>query len=455
LKPDQYHSVYFLGIGGIGMSALARWFNHHGVKVYGYDRVRSNLCEQLELEGMDLHYEEDPARLPAGRSVDNMLVVYTPAVPRDHKEKLQLIAEGYQPKKRSEVLGMISREFFTVAVAGTHGKTTTSCLIAHILKEAGLDITAFLGGISQDLNSNFVANNTKDAIAVVEADEFDRSFLTLHPNLAIITNADADHLDIYGDRTHLVDSFKAFINKLAEDGTLFINEKFYDELADKQKNNKSYGINRGQFFAHSITIVDGFFHFDFQGEEKSFHGLKLGIPGFHNIENATAAIAVAVALNIPEDNIRKSLASFRGIKRRFEFILSSDVIFIDDYAHHPTEISAFIKSTKALFPDKKLTVIFQPHLYSRTRDFAEGFAESLSLADKVILLEIYPARESPIPGVTSEIIFKNITAEKVLVSKDDLPDELDNHEIEVLATVGAGDIDTLVPKIKKKLTYVS
>lgn len=434
------------------MSALARWFNHHGVKVYGYDRVRTRLCEQLELEGMDIHYEEDPEHLPKGRSVDNMLVVHTPAVPEQHKEKLQLIAEGFQPKKRSEVLGLISREFYTVAVAGTHGKTTTSCLVAHMLREAGMDITAFLGGISVDLNSNFIANNTRNAVAVVEADEFDRSFLTLHPNLAIITNADADHLDIYGDRTQLVDSFKEFANKVAEDGTLFINEKFYEELYDERQNNKSYGINQGHFFAQNITIVDGFFQFDFHWGEKSISGLKLGIPGFHNVENATAAIAVAITLNISEENIRKSLASFKGIKRRFEFVLSSDVIFIDDYAHHPTEIAAFIKSTKALFPDKKLTVIFQPHLYSRTRDFAEGFAESLSLADKVILLEIYPARESPIPGITSEIIFKNITTEKVLARKDDIPNELDKHDIEVLATVGAGDIDALVPKIKEKLT---
>lgn len=452
MRLDQYDSVYFLGIGGIGMSALARWFNHHGVKVYGYDRVRSELCVQLEKEGMEIHYKDDPSLLPSERSTENMLVIYTPAVQKDHKEKLQLVAEGFELKKRSEVLGMISRKFFTVAVGGTHGKTTTSCMITHLLKEDGMDITAFLGGISVDLNSNFIANRSDKAVAIVEADEFDRSFLTLHPNIAVVTNADADHLDIYGDRSHLVDSFKGFINKLEEGGTLFINDKFYNELIEEpQKKYRSYGINRGQFFAHNITISDGFFQFDFQGEGKRIHALKMGVPGFHNIENATAAVAVALALNVPEESIRKSLASFKGVKRRFEFILRAKKIFIDDYAHHPTEISAFIESVKALYPDKKVMVIFQPHLYSRTRDFADGFAESLSMADSVILLDIYPARELPIPGVTSDIIFKNITAEKVLVSKEQLLDELDRHEFEVLATIGAGDIDTMVDKIKRKL----
>ena len=434
------------------MSALARWFNYHGVKIYGYDRVRTQLCEQLEKEGMEIHYQDDPQQLPPHRSVDNMLVIHTPAIPKDHKEKAKLIEEGFEPKKRSEVLGLISREFFTVAVAGTHGKTTTSCLIAHILHQAGKDLTAFLGGISQDFKSNFVANKTRDAIAVVEADEFDRSFLTLHPDLAVVTNADADHLDIYGDRKHLVDSFKEFLNRVHRNGTAYINEKFYDELTnDQQINAKSYGINQGQIFAHNITINNGFFQFDFQGKNKSIYGLKMGVPGFHNIENATAAVAVALALKIPEDEIRNALASFRGIKRRFEFILRTEVIFIDDYAHHPTEIAAFIKSVKALYPDKELTVIFQPHLYSRTRDFAGGFASSLSLADKVILLDIYPAREMPLPGVTSEIIFTKITADKVMVKKEELLDELDHHMLEVVATVGAGDIDALVPEIKEKL----
>ena len=435
------------------MSALARWFNHHGVKVYGYDKVRSELCVHLEQEGMDIHYTDDPALLPADRSVEKTLIIYTPAIPKDHKEKAQLEKENFVPKKRSEVLGMISKDYFTIAVAGTHGKTTTSCLITHILKVAGRDITAFLGGISVNLNSNFIANESVNAIAIVEADEFDRSFLTLHPNLAIVTNADADHLDIYGDRGNLVDSFKEFIKKLDDNGTLFINTKFYDELIENQQTNyKTYGIDRGQFLAQDITITDGFFHFNFQGEGKRIHALKMGVPGFHNIENATAAIAVALALNIPEDSIRHALASFSGVKRRFEFILRTDkIVFIDDYAHHPTELTAFITSVKALYPSKKLTVIFQPHLYSRTRDFAEGFAESLSLADKVLLLDIYPARELPIPGVTSDLIFKDITTEKARVNMSSILEDLEDQELEILATVGAGDIDTLIPDIRTKL----
>lgn len=449
MKLLNYDSVYFLGIGGIGMSALARWFNYHGYKVAGYDKVRTQLCIKLEEEGMDIHYDDNPAKLPEDRSQSNTLIVYTPAIPKNHSEKSQLLKEGFELKKRSEVLGLISRTFYTVAVAGTHGKTTTSCLITHLINTAGKDVTAFLGGISSDLNSNFIANKTKEATAVVEADEFDRSFLTLHPNLAIITNTDADHLDIYGDHQHLLDSFRAFAEKVDPKGMLFINEKYAAELEVNNSNIRTYGINRGQFFASNISIRDGYFYFDFQGEDAKIHELKMGVPGFHNVENAVAAIAVALALNISEDKIREGLTSFKGVKRRFEFLVrDEEQVFIDDYAHHPTEIEAFLNSVKAIYPGRHLTVIFQPHLYSRTRDFASGFSKSLSLADRVMLLDIYPAREEPIPGVTSDIIFKGIDTDKVKCTKEGLLDILKSLETEIITTIGAGDIDTLVPVIK-------
>lgn len=452
MKILNYDSVYFLGIGGIGMSALARWFMYHNYKVSGYDRVRTDLSRKLESEGMDIHYDDDPQKLPEDRSLESTLIVYTPAIPKDHKERQQLLAEGFELKKRSEILGLISGAFFTVAVAGTHGKTTTSSIIAYLLKRSGRDITAFLGGISTNFESNFIANNTDKAIAVVEADEFDRSFLTLHPNIAIITNTDADHLDIYGDRDHLLDSFRAFAGKVDEEGSLFINDENFEELNFKNKNTKTYGINRGQFFATNISIENGYFYFDFQGEGQIINRLKLGVPGFHNVQNAVAATAVALALDINESDIRKGLEEFKGVKRRFEYIVRSEEhIFIDDYAHHPTEIDAFVRSVNALYPEKHVTVIFQPHLYSRTRDFAEGFSKSLSLADRVVLLDIYPAREEPIPGVTSELIFKDITTEKIKSKKENLIELLSSLKTEVIATVGAGDIDELVPKIKESL----
>lgn len=438
------------------MSALARWFKHHNFAVFGYDRVRTQLCSQLEAEGMLIHYHDDPSALPEDRTPENMLVIYTPAIPKNHRERQQLLDEGFHLYKRSEILGIISQDYFTVAVGGTHGKTTTSSMISHIFKTAGKDLMAFLGGISADLNSNFIANLTTEAIAVVEADEFDRSFLTLHPNLAVITHADADHLDIYGDRTHLLESFKLFAKKLVKGGTLYINDQFYKEIIDTNDEGqyKSYGINRGQFLAHNVTIKDGFFQFDFQGEEKRIHELKMGVPGFHNVENAVAAICVALQSGVSDESIREALRTFKGVKRRFEFVYRGDITFIDDYAHHPTEITAFIKSVRALYPDRKVTVIFQPHLYSRTRDFATGFAESLSLADEVILLEVYPAREEPIPGVDSELIFKGITCNKKMRSKEDVLSDLNFADQQILCTVGAGDIDTLVPEIENELRRV-
>ena len=459
MKLTNYHSVYFIGIGGIGMSALARWFKRNGFEVSGYDRTETELTAELQKEGINIHFTDDVDQIPKSVKSDKegSLIIVTPAIPARHTELKYFNRNEYTLHKRSQVLGMIAAEFYQVAVAGTHGKTTTSSMIAHVLKHAGKDLTAFLGGITTNYQSNFIANESQDgkAICVVEADEFDRSFLTLNPDVAVVTSADADHLDIYGDKSHLEDSFKAFIQKLKADGKLFINDKIADELIDENfdRSYATYGLNRGQFFASSITMNNGFFKFNYCDEQYSIDNLKLGVPGFHNVENATVAIAVALHLGLTPDEVRAGIESYAGVKRRFEYLLKTDkIIFVDDYAHHPTEIESFLNSLKALFPDKKVTAIFQPHLYSRTRDFAEGFSSSLDIADQVILLDIYPAREEPIEGVTSQIILDGMKCEdKVLISKDDLLKHLEQGDYEVVATIGAGDIDKLVHPVKELL----
>lgn len=465
MKLNNYHSVYFIGIGGIGMSALARWFNHNGFNVSGYDRTSTSLTNKLSEEGIAIHFDDDVNLIPEKIKTDKKgsLIIVTPAIPKHHKELNYLKDNGFEMYKRSQVLGMISAEFHLVAVAGTHGKTTTSSMIAHLLKHAGRDITAFLGGIATNYESNYIANQNKDgkSIAVVEADEFDRSFLTLHPDVAVVTSADADHLDIYGDKRHLEDSFKAFINQVKARGKLFINEKIAKDLVSddfdqpfegQARSAYTYGINRGQFFASNITTSSGFFEFDYCDEQCNINNLVLGVPGFHNVENATVAIAVALDLGLSSEEIRAGIESYRGVKRRFEYIIKSEqIIFVDDYAHHPTEIESFLKSLKAMYPEKKVTAIFQPHLFTRTRDFVDGFAESLDIADEVILLDIYPAREEPIEGVTSQIIFDKMKTEKVLINKEMLLKHLETEEYEVIATIGAGDIDKLVEPIKEYL----
>ncbi|UII29236.1 UDP-N-acetylmuramate--L-alanine ligase [Fulvivirga maritima] len=457
MKLDSYHSVYFIGVGGIGMSALARWFAHNGYKVSGYDRTPTALTQKLEEEGVAIHYEDKVENIPAEiiENKEKSLVIYTPAIPASHKEYNHLKDHGYEIKKRSAVLGLISEQFFTVAVAGTHGKTTTSSMVSHILKSAGKDITVFLGGIATNYNSNFIANNTDKAVAVVEADEFDRSFLTLSPDLAVVTSADADHLDIYGDKDKLQNSFKDFIHKLRHNGKLYINDKIAKELVDDSFEGivNTYGMNRGQFFASNVTMNNGFFQFDYQDAQSKIERLMLGVPGFHNVENVTAAIAIGLELGLSEEDIRKGVESYRGVKRRFEYVLRSEqIVFVDDYAHHPVEITAFLSSLKALYPDRKVTAIFQPHLFTRTRDFAVEFSESLSLADEVILLDIYPAREEPIEGVSSELLLENITIDKKeLCTKEQLINNLEEKELEVVATIGAGDIDKLVEPIKEML----
>ncbi len=457
MRIDHYHNVYFIGIGGIGMSALARWFNRNGFQVAGYDRVSSSLSEALESEGISIHYEDDPNQIPAQftSNISRLLVIYTPAVPATHREMIHLKSLGCDLFKRSQVLGKITEGMFTVAVAGTHGKTTTSSMIAHLLKEGGKDIVAFLGGISVNARGNFIPNEgaLNQAIAVVEADEYDRSFLTLHPNVAVVTSADADHLDIYGDDRALKESFKEFIHQINKKGQLFVQEKVASELVDAsfETSTGTYGINQGQFFAENITIDNGFFVFDYIDNDTRIVGIRLGVSGFHNVENAVAAIAVALYLGVSEDIVKAGLENYRGVKRRFEFVLRTrNRVLVDDYAHHPVEISAFLTSLKALFNDRPITVIFQPHLFSRTRDFAGEFAKSLSIADQIILLPIYPAREEPLEGVTSKMLYDLIDSEnKYLVEADELIGLLEQLSPSLVATVGAGSIDRLVEPVKK------
>ncbi|MBL7857763.1 MAG: UDP-N-acetylmuramate--L-alanine ligase [Cyclobacteriaceae bacterium] len=458
MKLEEYHNVYFLGIGGIGMSALARWFLKKGMHVSGYDRTTTTLTTSLENEGMAIHYVDGVENIPqeVKENRDSTLVVFTPAIPKDHQEHLYLKDSGYTIMKRSEVLGLITKGYTTIAVAGTHGKTTTSSMVAHILKVAGLDMVGFLGGITTNYNSNLVMHGsvTDNTIVVVEADEFDRSFLRLFPAIAVITSADADHLDIYGDHESLITSFKDFIKQINNGGSLIIHESIDEKLAHgvTHVTKNIYSMSRGQFFAGNITARSGFFEFDLQGFGKVEH-VKLGVPGFHNIENAIAASVAASLCGVNNATIKKALESFTGVKRRFEYVIKGkNVIYVDDYAHHPTEIEAFLKSMKSLYPNRKLTAVFQPHLYSRTRDFAAGFASSLSLADELLLLDIYPARELPIPGVDDDIIFNNVTsAVKMRCTKTDLMQKLENLDIDVLVTIGAGDIDTFVEPIKNWL----
>ena len=436
------------------MSALARWFKANSYYVAGYDRTATDLTMQLAKEGMDIHYEDRVDAIPAKirDSKERSLVVFTPAIPKSHTEYNYLKEKGYSMHKRAQVLGMISNAFKTVAVGGTHGKTTTSSMIAHLLKNAGMDITAFLGGIATNYNSNFIRNERIDenTVAVVEADEFDRSFLALNPYIAVVTASDADHLDIYGDKTSLEASFKDFIAKVKVGGKLFISEKIAKDLVDSSYSRTvcTYGINQGQFFASDITMSNGFFEFNYSDERFKIERIKLGVPGFHNVENATVAIAIALELGLHPEDVKNGIETYRGVKRRFEYLLRSDVVFVDDYAHHPVEIEAFLGSLRAMYPERKITAIFQPHLYSRTRDFAEGFAKSLSLADEVILLDIYPAREEPIEGVSADIIFKDISAgNKLRCSKAQLLEVLQERDLDVLATIGAGDIDQLVQPV--------
>ncbi len=449
----QYRNIYFIGIGGIGMSAIARYYNAKGFKVSGYDKTPSPLTRALESEGIDVHYEDNTAYVP--KDMESTLVVYTPAIPKDMGELVYVMENEYRVIKRSRMLGEITAGERCLAVAGTHGKTTTSTLLSHIFTAAGEGCSAFLGGISKNYGSNLLI--CSNDVVAVEADEFDRSFLQLHPETAVITSMDADHLDIYGDEAHIRAAFKEFASQVT--GTVIVKyglDITSDDTAAKVMT-YSYDDPAADFHAE-LTEGDGngYSHFDLHWPGGVIRDCVVGIPGWVNIENAVAASAIALNHGLDPMRIREALASFEGVKRRFDIQLRNDrCVYIDDYAHHPREISASLTSIRGNFPGHRLTVIFQPHLYTRTRDFAEGFAQSLSHADRLILLDIYPAREEPIPGVTSEIIFKDITSpEKVLLKKEDLMDHLAGLEIgdkEVFVTVGAGDIDRFVEPIRKLL----
>jgi UDP-N-acetylmuramate--alanine ligase len=448
------HSIFFLGIGGIGMSALARWFQQEGYAVAGYDKTPSPLTDALVEEGMQVIFADEVAAVPAQfrSNPDEVMVVWTPAIPKD-SVLLHFFQQGFLIKKRAEVLGMITKDQYTIAVAGTHGKTSTSSLVAHLLKSAGKLVTAFLGGITQNYNSNLIlSGKSKEAVVVVEADEFDRSFLHLHPNEAVLTSADPDHLDIYGDERTILEGFRQFLSLVDKKGKVYLQSHAHYRLGDQgiaPSGLREYGLRSEGIHAENIIAKPNSFVFDYIGSKNRIKGLELSIPGFHNVENALAAIAIALDHGVSEVQVREGIKSFRGVKRRFE-IHSSEPgkIFIDDYAHHPEEIKACLSSVRAMYPSQRLTVIFQPHLFTRTRDFAPGFSESLSLADEVVLLPIYPARELPIPGVESEMLLDGIqAAKKVCIPKSEVMDFLKASAPEVLVTLGAGDIDRLVPGI--------
>ena len=455
---NHFKYIYFLGIGGIGMSALARWFRVNGYEVAGYDKTATVLTDALQAEGMAVHFTEDVGQIPAHfrQNQAQTLVVYTPAVPKTHAEYIYLSENGFTIQKRSQVLGLLAGRMKTVAVAGTHGKTTTSSMVAHILRHAGVNCAAFLGGITQNYGTNFLLNEPADdlseVVCVVEADEFDRSFLTLFPHLAIVTSTDADHLDIYGDKEAVLQSFGAFVSQIDANGVFF--QKKGLSLTDKTKAEvRGYSLETGHYHSHNLRIDAACFVFDLVHPAGIIADIRMTMPGFHNVENAIAAGAVALALGLSEEAIRNGLNSYRGVKRRFEYILQTkDSIFIDDYAHHPAEVRAFLSSVKALYPDQELTVFFQPHLFSRTRDFADEFAESLSIADHVWVLDIYPARESPIDGVTSELIVRNVRSKTAsLCTKDQLVGVVREKKPSLLVTIGAGDIDKLLPLLKESL----
>jgi UDP-N-acetylmuramate--alanine ligase len=447
------HNVYFLGVGGIGMSAIARYFNTLGKNVAGYDKVSKSLTDELIHEGIEIHFEDNVLNIPSSfKDKTQTLVVYTPAVPKDHKELNYFINEGFSIKKRSEVLGMLSREKRCLAVAGTHGKTTITTMIAHLMRKSRMGCSAFLGGISKNYNTNLIVD-TDSKYVVVEADEFDRSFMQLNPQKAVITAVDADHLDIYSDENDLKNTFKQFIKRINTGGKLVIKGDLdFDIPERKDIEIYTYSLNKNtDFRAENIHIVNGLYVFDFVGVKGRINGLTLGLPGLLNVDNAIAAIAMASLSGVHNDEIFNSLKKFKGIQRRFDYqIHRDDFVYIDDYAHHPEELKASINSAKELFPNKKITGIFQPHLFTRTRDFVDGFAESLDLLDEIILLDIYPAREEPIPGITSEVIFNKIrNKNKILCEKDELLSILKNKNPEVLMTLGAGNIDDLVEPIKK------
>jgi UDP-N-acetylmuramate--alanine ligase len=439
--------VYFLGIGGIGMSALARYFKAAGASVSGYDKTQTELTDGLIADNISVHFQEDISAIPAG--ID--LVVYTPAVPTDHKEYQYFIRNKVPVLKRSEVLGLLTENLFTIAVSGTHGKTSITSMTAHILKTAGRNINAFIGGISANFNTNLVLSKNATMV-VAEADEFDRSFLRLLPDIAVISAIDADHLDIYGSYEKLEESFHLFVEKIKPGGMLIFNRKLNIPIS-KSISKNSYGIDDADYYAENIRIENGCFIFNLLGPGIEIKDIMLGTPGRHNIENALAASTVCLKLGVDKKIIAEALQSYSGVKRRFEFrIRENNLVYIDDYAHHPEEIKACIQAARELFPGKKITSVFQPHLFTRTRDFADGFAKALEGLDALVLMPIYPARELPIPGIDSKFLFDKIgLKEKFISEKNHLLEIVAGIDSDIYLTMGAGDIDQWVAPIEKLL----
>lgn len=447
--------VYFIGIGGIGMSAIARYFFRQGIRVSGYDKTETLLTSELVAEGMFIHFEDRADLVP--ENID--LVVYTPAIPTDHRGMEFVKQQNLPMMKRAEVLGMISRSKVGIAIAGTHGKTTTSTLTTFLLDKSGLLPSAFLGGIASDYQSNFISGSSE--LVVLEADEFDRSFLHLTPTIAVILSMDADHLDIYGHHEKMVESFIEFTKKIRQNGLLLIKEGLLqyfsdqdiDFLTEKGIAIREFGGRNSDISVQNLRVENGRFVFEWKDQDGISDNWICNLPGRHNVENASVAIGIGKYLGAQELKMKEALSTFKGIRRRFELIHKGPkVVYIDDYAHHPTELKAAIDGVKMLYPDKKITGVFQPHLFSRTKDFYPGFAESLDALDEVILMDIYPARELPMEGVTSELIFKEMKNEhKILANKSNLMESIDWNRLEVIVTLGAGDIDTFIPEIKKKL----
>ncbi|MFE3866931.1 UDP-N-acetylmuramate--L-alanine ligase [Flavobacterium sp. LS2P90] len=442
---NQIHNVYFIGIGGIGMSALARYFKNIGKQVSGYDKTPTMLTGELIESGISIHFEDNIDLIPEDFYSENTLVIITPAVPKNHSEWNYFLERDYQVKKRAEVLGIITKDTFCFAVAGTHGKTTTSSILGHILFESGADVTAFIGGIVENYNSNLIGSGK--TVTVVEADEFDRSFLHLHPNIACITSMDADHLDIYGTSQAIEESFIEFASKVEDKNNLFITKELTIEGV-------TCAVNEDAIFkVFNVRIGNGSYTFDVQTPTEIIKNLQFGLPGKHNLMNALMAIAMAKLFGTPTNAIAKAIASFKGIKRRFSYQIKTDkLVYIDDYAHHPTEINAVHQAVTELYPNQKVLAIFQPHLFSRTRDFSDDFAKSLSAFDEVVLLDIYPARELPMEGITSQWLMDKMTNnDKKLVIKNDLIPTILASDATVIVTIGAGDIGELVPTIKKAI----
>jgi UDP-N-acetylmuramate--alanine ligase len=442
---NQIHNVYFIGIGGIGMSALARYFKAIGKNVSGYDKTPSMLTDELIASGIEIHFQDCIDLISKDYNVENTLVIITPAVPVTHLQWNYFLERDYEVKKRAEVLGIITKDTFCFAVAGTHGKTTTSSILGHILFESGADVTAFVGGIVENYNSNLIG--TGKTVTVVEADEFDRSFLHLHPNIACVTSMDADHLDIYGTSEEIEASFIAFANKVEDKNQLFITNELPIQGVTCAVNEEAL------YKAFNIRVGNGSYVFDVQTPTETIRNIAFGLPGKHNLMNALMALAMAKTFGTSSDAIVKALASFKGIRRRFSYqIKTQSLVYIDDYAHHPTEINAVYQAVRELYPEQKVLAVFQPHLYSRTKDFADDFAKSLSHFDEVVLLDIYPARELPMEGITSKWLMSKMTSEnKKIVSKNDLISTILASDAKIIVTIGAGDLGEMVPSIKNAL----